>query len=86
MSWKDVITDAKARGDWRARHKNVGKISDDLDRELQALQVNHGVVRHIRDIVALKEGYSISNEQRRLIKANIDSYQKFFEDIKERLQ
>mgnify|MGYP003637488408 FL=1 len=81
MSWKDVI--AKARDDWKAGHKNVGKISADLDRELQELQFNQGVVRHIRDIVALKEGYSISKEQRKLIKANIDSYQKLFEEILE---
>tara|TARA_R110002051_G_scaffold313091_1_gene388813 strand:+ start:37 stop:321 length:285 start_codon:yes stop_codon:yes gene_type:complete len=83
MSWKDVIADAKARDDWKAGHKNVGKISADLDRELQELQFNQGVVRHIRDIVALKEGYSISKEQRKLIKANIDSYQKLFEEILE---
>jgi len=86
MSWKDIIADAKASGDWRARHTNVGKIADELDRNIRDLEVAEGNLRKIRDIVALKEGYSVTSEQRRLIKANIDSYEKLFKEIIEGLQ
>ena len=85
MSWKDIVSDAKKRDDWEAGHKNVGKIAKDLDESIQALEVNDGNLRKIRDIVALKEGYSVNSEQRRLIKANIDYYQRLFKEILEEL-
>tara|TARA_R110000824_G_C14983618_1_gene654428 strand:+ start:381 stop:632 length:252 start_codon:yes stop_codon:yes gene_type:complete len=78
MSWKDIVANET---DVREKHKNVGKIGDELDRSIRELEVNEGVVRKIRDIVGLEEGYSVNKEQRRLIKANIDSYQKLFKEI-----
>lgn len=86
MSWKDIVSDAKKGDDWRARHNNVGKIAKDLDESIQALEFESGNLRKIRDIVALKDGYSVNSEQRRLIKANIVFYQQLFKEILEELK
>ncbi len=85
MTWKDIIAEAERSGDWKARHTNVGKIAKDLDESIQAVELNDGHWRKIKEIVSLKEGYSVNRTQQKLIKANIDYHQKLFKEILEEL-
>ena len=82
MSWKDIIAEET---DWREKHKNVGRIADDLDRNIRDLEVAEGHLRKIRDIVSLEEGYSVNKEQKDLIEAIANTYDKLFKEIRERL-
>lgn len=66
MSWKNKI------------RKNIEGESKEFDRNLRELEVAHGHLRKIRDMLVLDSEFTPTKEQKRLVKANAEYYTKFF--------
>jgi len=71
MSWKDNI------------QKNDSK---EFDRNLRGLEIADGHLRRLRDMLVLDSEFTPTNEQKRLVKANVEYYTKLFIELVEAIE